>query len=126
MTRVSVSGGTATNRILRNLWTLARISLQIPLSAGEKWECFTLEAQPRSLYMMSGESRHVWEHSIPPVETARYSITLRTMAANGRPDSGPDATRRKDCQMSALETAKKIAEKMTAWSRPSNTDLIYH
>jgi alkylated DNA repair dioxygenase AlkB len=53
---------------------------------GEKWERFTLEAQPRSLYMMSGESRHVWEHSIPPVETARYSITFRTMAANGRPD----------------------------------------
>ena len=47
---------------------------------GEKWEGFTLEAQPRSLYMMSGESRNLWEHSIPPVEKARYSITFRTMA----------------------------------------------
>jgi alkylated DNA repair dioxygenase AlkB len=47
---------------------------------GEKWERFTLEAEPRSLYMMSGPSRHVWEHSIPGVEAPRYSITFRTMA----------------------------------------------
>ncbi len=46
---------------------------------GEKWERYTLEAQARSLYLMSGESRQVWEHSIPPVPTARYSITFRTM-----------------------------------------------
>jgi alkylated DNA repair dioxygenase AlkB len=49
--------------------------------AGSKWQRFTLEAEPRSLYMMSGESRHIWEHSIPPVESERYSITFRTMAA---------------------------------------------
>jgi alkylated DNA repair dioxygenase AlkB len=49
-------------------------------SQGEKWERFTLEAEPRSLYMMSGRSRHVWEHSIPGVEALRYSITFRTMA----------------------------------------------
>jgi len=47
---------------------------------GGTWERFTLEAQPRSLYMMSGEARHAWEHSIPPVEALRYSITFRTMA----------------------------------------------
>ena len=47
---------------------------------GNKWERFTLNAQPRSVYVMTGASRHVWEHSIPPVETPRYSITFRTMA----------------------------------------------
>jgi alkylated DNA repair dioxygenase AlkB len=47
---------------------------------GEKWERFTLDAEPRSLYMMSGASRQVWEHSIPGVEAPRYSITFRTMA----------------------------------------------
>jgi alkylated DNA repair dioxygenase AlkB len=46
---------------------------------GEKWERYTLEAEARSLYRTSGESRQVWEHSIPPVETPRYSITFRTM-----------------------------------------------
>jgi alkylated DNA repair dioxygenase AlkB len=48
--------------------------------SGAGWERYTLDAQPRSLYMMSGESRQVWEHSIPPVERPRYSITFRTMA----------------------------------------------
>jgi alkylated DNA repair dioxygenase AlkB len=48
---------------------------------GEKWERFTLDAAPRSLYIMTGESRHVWEHSIPPVEEPRYSITFRSMSS---------------------------------------------
>ena len=48
-------------------------------AAGEKWQRYTLEAAPRSLYMMSGESRSVWEHSIPAVEAPRNSITFRTM-----------------------------------------------
>ncbi len=47
---------------------------------GARWDRFTLDAEPRSLYAMTGPSRHVWEHSIPPVETPRYSITFRTMA----------------------------------------------
>lgn len=47
--------------------------------SGEKWERFTLEAAPRSIYMMSGASRSQWEHSIPAVEAQRYSITFRTM-----------------------------------------------
>jgi alkylated DNA repair dioxygenase AlkB len=46
-----------------------------------RWERFTLDAEPRSLYLMSGEARQVWEHSIPPVAAARYSITFRTMVA---------------------------------------------
>jgi alkylated DNA repair dioxygenase AlkB len=46
---------------------------------GEKWQRFTLDAEPRSLYMMSGEYRQIWEHSIPAVEWPRYSITFRTM-----------------------------------------------
>ena len=51
------------------------------VAAKGKWERFTLDAAPRSLYAMSGEARHGWEHSIPPVETPRYSITFRTMTA---------------------------------------------
>jgi alkylated DNA repair dioxygenase AlkB len=57
-------------------------------AAGDKWERFTVNAEPRSLYMMEGESRRVWEHSIPAVEQRRYSITFRTMrveAAETRP-----------------------------------------
>jgi alkylated DNA repair dioxygenase AlkB len=52
-------------------------------AAGEKWQRFTLTAEPRSLYMMSGESRQAWQHSIPGVEQRRYSITFRTMRDGG-------------------------------------------
>ena len=56
---------------------------------GKTWERFTLDAEPRSLYMMSGASRQIWEHSIPAVEALRYSITFRTMT--NAPDRGdPD------------------------------------
>jgi alkylated DNA repair dioxygenase AlkB len=45
----------------------------------DKWQRFTLPAEPRSIYLMDGEIRQSWEHSIPPVEQRRYSITFRTM-----------------------------------------------
>jgi hypothetical protein len=54
-------------------------------TAGKTWDRFTLDAEPRSLYMMSGASRHVWEHSIPAVEAPRYSITFRTMSNGTAP-----------------------------------------
>jgi alkylated DNA repair dioxygenase AlkB len=46
---------------------------------GAKWQRFTLTAEPRSIYLLRGPSRSEWEHSIPPVETLRYSITFRTL-----------------------------------------------
>jgi alkylated DNA repair dioxygenase AlkB len=57
--------------------------------AGNTWERFTLETESRSLYMMSGASREVWEHSIPAVEALRYSITFRTLSKG--PDRGRPA-----------------------------------
>jgi alkylated DNA repair dioxygenase AlkB len=50
------------------------------------WKRFALDAEPRSLYMMTDESRHSWEHSIPPVEATRYSITFRTMEPRTDPE----------------------------------------
>ena len=35
---------------------------------------------PRSVYRLSGEVRHAWEHSIVPMEQPRWSITLRSLA----------------------------------------------
>jgi alkylated DNA repair dioxygenase AlkB len=34
---------------------------------------------PRSSYLISGEARRNFEHSIPPVAAMRYSITFRTL-----------------------------------------------
>lgn len=44
------------------------------------WERASFVAEPRSVYMLSGESRSVWEHSIPPLDRLRYSITFRNFA----------------------------------------------
>ncbi len=47
---------------------------------GVTWDRAACVLAPRSVYEMSGETRSQWEHSIPPVETLRYSVTFRTMA----------------------------------------------
>jgi alkylated DNA repair dioxygenase AlkB len=39
----------------------------------------SLPVRRRSLYVMQGPSRSQWQHSIAPVKTERYSITLRTL-----------------------------------------------
>ena len=46
-----------------------------------RWERANVEAGPRSAYLLSGAARSAWEHSIPPVEALRYSITFRNMRA---------------------------------------------
>ncbi|MEA3066146.1 MAG: hypothetical protein QOJ27_2607 [Sphingomonadales bacterium] len=60
---------------------LAPAPLRFRRKAGSKWQRFTLTAEPRSAYLLRGEARHEWEHSIPQLETLRYSVTLRTLAA---------------------------------------------
>jgi alkylated DNA repair dioxygenase AlkB len=40
--------------------------------------------EPRSLYLMQGAARWQYEHSIPPVQGLRYSLTFRTL----RPSRG--------------------------------------
>ena len=43
-----------------------------------------LTLQPRSAYLMMGEARSHYEHSIPPVDALRYSITFRTLRPGAR------------------------------------------
>jgi DNA oxidative demethylase len=43
-----------------------------------------LELAPRSAYLLSGEVRERWEHSIAPAERLRYSITFRTLSERGK------------------------------------------
>ena len=45
---------------------------------------FALDVAPRSAYLLSGEARHDWEHSIAPGDQLRFSITLRTLSDLGR------------------------------------------
>jgi len=43
-----------------------------------------LEVGPRSVYVMQGDVRDNWQHSIAPTKTLRYSITFRTLPKNMR------------------------------------------
>jgi len=45
--------------------------------AGKGWERASFIAAPRSVYLLQGPARTEWEHSIPAVESLRYSITFR-------------------------------------------------
>ena len=44
----------------------------------QRGEIVDVELQPRSVYKLTGPARWAWQHSVPPVEALRYSITLRT------------------------------------------------
>jgi alkylated DNA repair dioxygenase AlkB len=44
---------------------------------GEDWERASLMVEPRSAYVLDGPARDAWEHSIPPMEALRYSVTFR-------------------------------------------------
>ncbi len=39
----------------------------------------TLTVEPRSAYVLSGDARSKWQHSITPAKELRYSITMRTL-----------------------------------------------
>ncbi len=47
------------------------------LEAG--FEVFPQTLEPRSLYILAGEARSKWQHSIPPTKALRYSVTMRTV-----------------------------------------------
>ena len=44
-----------------------------------RWERAFIELQPRSAYLLRGPARWDWQHSIPPVDTLRYSVTFRSL-----------------------------------------------
>jgi alkylated DNA repair protein (DNA oxidative demethylase) len=43
-----------------------------------------IELAPRSIYHLSGEGRHQWEHGIAPMDEPRWSITFRSLSTRGR------------------------------------------
>jgi len=59
-------------------------TLRFRQRAGSRFRRASLEVEPRSAYLLSGEARHDWEHSISPGQSLRFSITLRTLSDKGR------------------------------------------
>jgi alkylated DNA repair protein (DNA oxidative demethylase) len=58
---------------------LAPARLRFRRKAADKWERKTVLAEPRSAYVLRGPARSEWEHSIPPLDALRYSLTFRTL-----------------------------------------------
>jgi alkylated DNA repair dioxygenase AlkB len=52
---------------------------QDPAARSSRARQFSTVLEPRSLYILSGDARWKWQHSIPEVESLRYSITFRTL-----------------------------------------------
>ena len=48
----------------------------------EGWLRWDRVLDPRSAYVIGGAARSEWQHSIPPTEALRYSITYRTVRVN--------------------------------------------
>jgi alkylated DNA repair dioxygenase AlkB len=86
VTEYSPGAGIGWHRDKRMFGDVIGISLLTPcvfrlrLKKSTGWERISVETEPRSAYLLSGASRNVWEHSIPPLKQLRYSITFRTLA----------------------------------------------
>jgi alkylated DNA repair dioxygenase AlkB len=53
--------------------------LRFQRGTGERRRTWEVTLEPRSGYVLSGEARWSWQHSIPPAKEPRYSITFRTL-----------------------------------------------
>jgi DNA oxidative demethylase len=42
-----------------------------------------LQLPARSMYLLADDARYVWQHSLPPMQGTRYSITFRSFSAEG-------------------------------------------
>ncbi len=67
---IGVSLGSATDMRFRK-----------PLADGHAYA--TARLDPRSLYLLSGEARWTYQHSLPPMEGTRWSITFRSFSQEG-------------------------------------------
>jgi alkylated DNA repair dioxygenase AlkB len=58
---------------------LSACTFRLRRKAGKSWQRRNLIAEPRSIYLLRGPSRTEWEHSIPGVDSLRYSLTFRNI-----------------------------------------------
>lgn len=85
VTEYAAGAGIGWHRDRPPAMAIAGVSLLSPCTfrlrrkSREAWERASITAEPRSAYLMSGPSRSAWQHSIPPVDALRYSVTFRAV-----------------------------------------------
>lgn len=58
----------------------AAARLRFRTKVGDRFTRQSINLPPGSVYRLTGDARHVWEHSIAALQDFRWSITLRTLA----------------------------------------------
>jgi alkylated DNA repair dioxygenase AlkB len=58
---------------------LGPATLRFRRTERNRWVRMSQRLEPRSIYILEGEARTLWEHSVPPVDALRYSLTFRTL-----------------------------------------------
>jgi alkylated DNA repair dioxygenase AlkB len=61
----------------------APATLRFRRRVGKGFERAAISLSPRSIYHLSGEARHDWEHSIAEMDVTRWSVTFRSISAKG-------------------------------------------
>ena len=59
---------------------------------GTGWNRAAQRVAARSAYLLRGEARRVWYHSIAPMDRLRYSVTFRNFVPEREPGRGGDLT----------------------------------
>ena len=99
VTEYTTGAGIGWHRDSQPFGVIVGISLGAPCrmrfqqGQGKDRQTWSLDLPSRSLYMLSGDAREAWQHSIPPVKEIRYSVTFRTLRDRAAKESiEPSAT----------------------------------
>ena len=57
----------------------AACTMRFQEGRGEQRRTSARELPSRSIYLLTGEARNLWQHRIAPIRELRYSITMRTL-----------------------------------------------
>jgi alkylated DNA repair dioxygenase AlkB len=62
---------------------LSAARMRFRRGSGEERLQWEQALEPRSGYVLAGQSRWQWEHHVPPAKSLRYSITFRSLRTRG-------------------------------------------
>jgi alkylated DNA repair dioxygenase AlkB len=65
--------------VVMGISLLGRARLRFQRGLRQRRRTWEVLLEPRSGYVLAGDARRTWEHSIPPTKELRYSITFRTL-----------------------------------------------
>ena len=68
---------------------LAAARMRLRRGPADDRVAYELVLEPRSAYVLAGESRWKWEHHVPPAKELRYSITFRSLRARAQAPADP-------------------------------------